>query len=144
MAEEITDKMLSMNYFDETVGEFVFDDYALAYLQTQLEQPDWYFFLFVLKFNQITGKNLTLFHLKLIEKDLLYKRRVFQNTFVRLEAMQLIKRFENGKFKEFILTKNGKMIIFDLKKKKPKFYEMTTKDIVSVIENSDAFKKKND
>ncbi|MGE7983804.1 hypothetical protein [Solibacillus sp. NPDC093137] len=141
MAEEPSGQITSLNYFDEEINEFVFDDVALEYLQTQLDSQDWYFFIFILKFKQLTGNNLTMFHLKLLEDDLLYKRRVFERTLVRLEAMLLVKRVENWKFKEYIITQNGKYIIYDLKRTRPKFYEETVNETVSVIEKSDLFKK---
>lgn len=141
MTEESSEQIASLNYFDEELDEFIFDDVALEYLQTQLDDQDWYFFIFILKFKQITGDWLTMFHLRLLEDVLIYKRRIFERTLIRLEAMLLVKKVENWKFKEYTLTQNGKYIIYNLKHTRPQFYEETVKEIVSVIENSDLFKK---
>ena len=111
------DDGLANEYFVESYGEYKtnFPTDILYFFISRLDSYDRYFFIFALTFEKTVRRGISLNDLKLIEKTLPYKSRIYQKAFIRLEAIDFLYREKSTRSKMFTVSQNGLSEVAEIK-----------------------------
>lgn len=129
------DDGLANEFFVESYEEYktIFPTDILYFFISRLDSYDRYFFIFALTFEKTVRRGISLNDLKIIEKFLPYKSRIYQKAFIRLEAIDFLNREMSTRSKFFTVSQNGLNAVVEMKAENVDKFNREVESIKNII-----------